>query len=113
MLKFFPSSFFTPPRSLAHRLFGTDKKELLNSILDLTDTLFTKWAVIQLVKWKNRKRIENLIKISGTKDKLNPASNIDKNTYLIVNGEHFMIVDKADEISQLINQQLPLLFTDQ
>jgi hypothetical protein len=82
-------------------MFGTEKKELLNSILDDTDLNFTKWAIRELMTWSNEKRLKNLIKISGTKDKLLPPKG--ENTILVENGEHFMIVDKAKEISDIIN----------
>ena len=53
-------------------MFGTEKKELLNSILADTDLNFTKWAIRELMNWENQSRLENLIKIGGTKDKLLP-----------------------------------------
>ena len=46
-----------------------------------------------------------MIKINGTSDKLIPPRGITK-MYLIENGEHFMIVDRAQEISELINLEL-------
>ena len=81
-------------------MFGTEKKELLNSILADTDLNFTKWAIRELMNWKNQSRLPNLIKIVGTKDKLLPPKG--ENTILIDKGEHFMIVDKAEKISKII-----------
>jgi len=100
-----PSKLFDIPRGIAKFLFGTDQTELLNSILEDTDNMFTKWAVNELINWKNEAKIENCIKINGTKDKLIPP-NKTENQILIEGGEHFMIVDKAEEISEIINREL-------
>ncbi|MBW6483698.1 MAG: alpha/beta hydrolase [Vicingaceae bacterium] len=102
LVKYLPSKIFNPPKKIAHFLFGTDNKELLNKILDDTDLDFTKWAVNELLNWKNTTTLSSIIKISGTNDKLLPPTKAN-NTILIEKGEHFMIVDKANEISELIN----------
>ncbi len=94
----------TPPKAIAHFMFGTDKKELLNSILNGTDLNFAKWAIRELMNWKNQTRLSNLLKIGGAKDKLLPPKG--GNTILIEQGEHFMIVDKAEEISEIINRKI-------
>jgi len=99
-----PKHFFDPPRSIANFLFGTNNKELLNTILDDTDLEFAKWAVTELVNWKNTKQLDNVLKIGGNKDKLLPPK--DKRTVIVDGGEHFMIVDKAKEISDIINEKL-------
>ena len=43
------------------------------------------------------------IKISGSNDKLLPAS---EDAKIIKNGAHFMIVDRVDEVSKVINDAL-------
>jgi len=102
VVKYLPSKLFNPPKKIAHFLFGTDNKELLNKILDDTDLDFTKWAVNELLNWKNTTTLSSIIKISGTNDKLMSPTKAN-NTILIEKGEHFMIVDKAKEISEVIN----------
>ena len=105
LLKNLPEKMFDPPRSIAKFVFGTENKKLLNSILDETDLKFVKWAVNELVKWDNQDRVENVVRIHGTRDKLIPWRSSD-NVELIENGEHFMIVDRANEISRLINKKI-------
>ena len=73
-------------------LFGTKKKKLLKDIIADSDVSFSKWAVLELINWKNTTRIKNCLKISGSNDKLLPAS---QDAISIKNGEHFMIVDRA------------------
>jgi esterase/lipase len=111
IIKLIPNQLFNPPRIAAHYLFGADNKKLLNEILDDTDLQFAKWAVSKLITWKNQKQITPILKISGTKDKLITPSS-DKKTILIEGGKHFMIVDKANEISKIINTHLSNYRTD-
>ena len=105
LLNILPQRFFDMPRKPAQFLFGTKETKLLNEILDDTDLHFAKWAVNQLVNWKNTTRLKSVLKISGEKDKIIPPSNTE-NEHLIKGGEHFMIVDRANEISEIINPHL-------
>jgi hypothetical protein len=104
IIELIPEKLLNPPTVIAHFMFGTKKKELLNSILDDTDLYFTKWAIRELVNWKNESILPNLIKIGGSKDKMLPPKG--KNIILVEKGEHFMIVDKAVEISEIINEKI-------
>lgn len=107
LIELIPEKLLNPPKIVAHFMFGTKKKELLNSIIDDTDLSFTKWAVRELMLWNNETRLVNLIKIGGTKDKLLPPKG--ENTILIENGEHLMIVDKAKQVSEIINEKIKML----
>ena len=104
LIELIPEKLLNPPKVIAHFMFGTENKELLNSILADTDLNFTKWAIRELMNWENKTHLPNLIKIGGTKDKLLPPKG--DNTILIEKGEHFMIVDKAKEISNIINERI-------
>ena len=102
LLKLIPQFLFDPPRIIADWIFGAVNKKLLNQILNDTDLYFAKWAVNQLTNWSNIEKLSNpVLKIGGTHDKLIPPN---KNQRLIEKGEHFMIVDRAYEISQIINE---------
>jgi len=104
IIKLIPKSLFKPPTKIAMWLFGAKNKSLLVDILNDTDLAFAKWAINQLLNWKNTTGISNsILKIIGSKDKL---FSITTNSIIIKNGEHFMIVDKAEELSDIINYQL-------
>jgi pimeloyl-ACP methyl ester carboxylesterase len=105
LLNSLPDKLFDPQRNIAKFIFGASNKVLLNSILEDTDLSFAKWAINELVNWNNLDRIENVVRIHGTNDKLIPWSGSGK-VELIDNGEHFMIVDRADEISEIINKKI-------
>tara|TARA_R110002051_G_scaffold148354_4_gene220949 strand:+ start:43 stop:696 length:654 start_codon:yes stop_codon:yes gene_type:complete len=104
LLNLIPKEILKPPLFFAQFIFGTDQKKLLKAILKDSDLTFTKWALKELTNWKNETRLPNLIKIGGSKDILLPAKG--NNTILIEHGAHFMIVDKAEEISNLLNEKL-------
>lgn len=108
IVKIIPAKLLNPPRWMAKILFGTKKVALLNEILDDTDLKFTKWAVQELSAWKNEQKVEKVLKIVGTKDKLIPLKN-KENIQLIEGGGHLMIIDNADEVSEIINKEIQLL----
>jgi hypothetical protein len=107
ILQYMPERFFNVPRRISEVMFGAKNKDLLNQIIEETNLKFTKWAVTKLAEWKNSERIENCLKISGENDKLMPATK-DLKTVLVKGGQHFMIVDNADEISRIINKTIEI-----
>ena len=96
-----PPQLLKPPPFIAHFLFGTQKKALLNAILTNTDSRFTKWAVGAILSWQNKQKPTGVISIKGTADKIIPIKKGDKH-HLIEGGGHFMIVDKARQIESLL-----------
>lgn len=107
-----PKQLFDPPRALANWAFGTKHQKLLGEILDDTDLDFAKWAVNELLNWNNQEKLTNpVLKIGGTNDKLIPTKET-KNTKIIDQGAHFMIVDHAIEISQIINEEIESYLND-
>lgn len=106
LINLIPYQLLDPPRQIAYWLFGAKNKQLLKKILDDTNLKFAKWCLKNLLAWSNETKIENpKLKICGTKDKLLPTSN-EKNVHRIIGGTHFMIVDRATEISAVINEYL-------
>ncbi|HEY5746117.1 MAG TPA: alpha/beta hydrolase [Chryseolinea sp.] len=88
--------------------FGTQSKlesDLLKQIIKDSDMPFTQWAIAEIMRWKNDRVTDNLIHIHGDKDRIFPIKRI-KNTTRVDNGGHFMIVNKAKEISALIEKEI-------
>ncbi|HLV41853.1 MAG TPA: alpha/beta hydrolase [Brumimicrobium sp.] len=100
-----PAGMFNPPKGLANFMFGAEKKAHLNAILEDTDPHFSKWAIHEMMNWKNETRIQPVLKISGTKDRVIPAPDV-QNIHLIKGTGHFMVVDRADEVSEIINKYI-------
>jgi pimeloyl-ACP methyl ester carboxylesterase len=101
ILKILPIFLFNIPAWIVIPLFKTKHKDLVKNILHDTDPVFVKWALIELINWKNAAKLSNRLKISGTEDCLFPPK-LKSETVLVHGGGHFMIVDKADEINRII-----------
>lgn len=87
--------------------FGTETKEedlLLQKIIKDSDPVFLKWAIDRLMKWQNTILL-SVFHIHGTHDRIFPARDI-KDYLPIRNGGHFMILNKAEELSSIINNYL-------
>lgn len=85
-------------------LFGiknSEDKKLLAAILRDTDAAFLKWAIDKITHWKNTSAHENIFHIHGTADRILPFKKL-KADVGIPGGGHFMIVNKAREINDLL-----------
>jgi pimeloyl-ACP methyl ester carboxylesterase len=92
----------TVPRFIAS-FFGAETKDdalFFNELLERTDPHFSKWAIDSILKWDRRESPASLIRIHGDKDNVLPISG--KIDYLIKDGGHFMIYNRADEISKIL-----------
>lgn len=82
---------------------GIEQKKLQLQIMKDSDPAFTRWAMDAIVNWNNTVVPKNVIHIHGTADKLLPYRYV-KADYTIKDGEHVMIMDRAEEVSQLLKQ---------
>jgi len=85
-----------------------EDKQLANSFRKEVDNDYLQWAIHQIVSWKNVTIPQNYIHIHGTGDRLFPIRNV-KADHIIRQGGHFMVFNKADEISTIINRELELV----
>ena len=98
---------FNIPTPLAAFAFQAKNKKLLSAIIKDSDTEFTKWAVNAILNWRNEQKIRQIIQIGGDKDLILPSKQ--NMNHIVKGGGHFMIVDKADELSSILNQELAKL----
>jgi pimeloyl-ACP methyl ester carboxylesterase len=92
----------------ANYYFGVKTKEealLLRKIIEDTDFEFCKWAIDAIMTWDMLTSVPNLYHIHGTDDQIFPAKFI-SNAIFLNGGTHFMIVNRAKEISELILREL-------
>jgi hypothetical protein len=87
---------------------STREKFLLNEILTASNPVFSKWAINEIVNWKRNSSPKNIIRIHGNKDRVLPIINF-KPGYLVKNGGHFMVVNRADEISKILERELNII----
>jgi len=81
------------------------ESELLKQIIKDTDRFFMKWAIEEIMSWKGNSTNTNIVHIHGDKDRIFPVNRI-KNFISIKGGGHFMIVNRAKEISDIIKFEL-------
>jgi len=100
-----PYSLVLKGAPLIQLLFGVKNqrdKQLIGEILEDTDPKFIKWAIRSIVTWENKSAFEKTIRIHGTKDKVLPF--LPKLTeHPIDNQGHFIIVEKAEKISAILD----------
>jgi pimeloyl-ACP methyl ester carboxylesterase len=104
--KIMPASAFKKVDSLTYWFFGTKttkEKELLRTIIEETDARFLRWAIDKIINWKNTALLTNLIHIHGNADKILPRRTVD---YEIQNGGHLMIINRGNEVGELIRKIL-------
>ena len=88
--------------------FSTQTKaesDLLKLIIKDTDRFFMKWAIEEIMSWNNNQLNSDLTHIHGDRDRIFPMGRI-KNAINVRNGGHFMIVNRAKEISGLIDKEI-------
>ena len=84
---------------------NTDEKEQLKKAIHAMPAAFLKWAINEIVNWKNKRRPPNMYHIHGDLDKVFPIEYI-KPDFTVKHGRHFMIYRKADVISKVLINQL-------
>lgn len=107
-MKIIPVGLFKQFHKQMNERFGattTEEKKMLVEIMNATDNGFVKWAMKAIVNWRNTQVPQKIIHIHGTEDKMIPSENV-KPDFWIKHGTHFMVYNRADEISNIINNQL-------
>ncbi len=82
---------------------GSDQKLLLKTVLIETDPQFLKWALHRVVTWQNREIPDNLVHIHGKGDRIFPYRFVSPN-YSVENSGHLMVMNRAEEVSDLLEQ---------
>jgi pimeloyl-ACP methyl ester carboxylesterase len=106
--KWFPLSFFLSGNKIIYNFFGIKnrtEKMLLKNILRDTPLSFLKWALQKTANWKNTTIPPNLIHIHGGADHILPYRFV-KADITIEKGGHFLIVNKAKELSRILKDIL-------
>ena len=90
---------------LTYWMFGAEteiERNILKNILDDTDPAFLKWAIDKIVRWNNTTVPECITHIHGNTDRILPLKFVHADI-VITDGGHFMVLNKADQISKLFH----------
>lgn len=104
--KIVPKLWLKKPGRLLFYFFSVkqpNERKLLSEIVRDTDSDFLAWAINSIVRWGNDFIPNNTILIHGLSDRLFPFN---KGDITIAKGGHFMIVNKAREISEHLKRIL-------
>ncbi len=106
--KLLPTQLLKRSNFITNWYFGTTStfdKQLLKQILIDTDPTFLKWAIDKVARWTNQTQTTNIFHIHGTSDRILPLIFV-KCNLTIKGGGHLMTLNKADELNQILRQQI-------
>lgn len=89
-------------------VLGSLKREdyqLIEEMIEDVNIDFNKWAVDQVIHWKNETPPPNVVHIHGTSDWIFPRHYI-QDCHWIKGGTHFMVVNRAPEINKILRREL-------
>ena len=89
-------------------LFGIKGKAdqaLLNEVIAHTDPVFSRWAIDALLHWQRCETDERVIRIHGDHDRVLPRTTFTTH-YTIKGGGHLVVLNRAAEVSRILNQVL-------
>lgn len=100
------SSKLTQP--IQNRMLGVtspEEKKLVASLRQAADLQYTNWAVHQAINWKNNWLHPHIFHVHGTSDNMFPIRYVKPN-HILKQAGHFMIMNRAGEVSSCINTYL-------
>ena len=106
--KLFPTGFIQNFEEYAKYFYGDflkKKAELYKMYLSVRDPLYLKWAIHNVLHWKQDVPPENLVHIHGTEDPIFPHKYL-KDFIPVHGGKHEMILTKARRISEIIEKSI-------
>lgn len=93
---------------IQNRMLGVvsdEEKKLVATLRREAEQSYINWAVNEAINWKNTWQPPNLFHIHGDRDHMFPVKYV-KADHIIKHGGHFMIMNRANEVSQSINRAL-------
>lgn len=93
---------------MANRRLGAvtdEEKTFANAYRRNANLDYVNWSFNQILNWKNNDYPKNIVHIHGSRDMIFPIKNIHP-THIIDGGTHMMVMNRAAEISNIINDVL-------
>ncbi|WP_430907385.1 alpha/beta fold hydrolase [Maribacter sp. 2-571] len=108
--KLLPTGLVNNVELLAKYAFGETvpkRLALYEEYLSIRDKYYIDWSIDQIVNWKHKSPIDNLVHIHGDKDAVFPIANISE-CIRVKNGTHTMIIHRA----KWFNDHLPTIISE-
>ena len=94
--------------TLLNRIMGAgtpEDKAIVYHYVKNAEPAFIRWSLHAIVNWKQQERLPGLIHLHGDQDHLLPVKFAHPD-YLIKKGGHLMVLNKADEVNQVLHSIL-------
>lgn len=82
-----------------------EERKLVKEYRRNADPIYVKWAINEIVNWKNKWIPGHIIHIHGDRDHIFPYKKL-KDAIIIKNATHMMILNRAKEVSEFILKHL-------
>lgn len=112
--KLVPASVLKHSNPLTNWFFGAETnsdKQLLKQILIETNSIFLRWALDKVARWKNTVKLKNIIHLHGTNDKILPCHFVTCDVS-IINGGHLMTLNKSEELTKILRHIIEEINTE-
>jgi pimeloyl-ACP methyl ester carboxylesterase len=106
--KMLPSRPFNFTEKIDNKRLGVSNDEEMQMVRNYrksVDSVYVEWAINQILNWKNEWVPGNIVHIHGDSDKIFPVRKINS-AHIIKGATHFMIYNRADEVSEFIRREL-------
>jgi pimeloyl-ACP methyl ester carboxylesterase len=106
--KIFPLQSFRILEPVENYNLGIENNDELKLVREYRRNIgqqYTDWAIHQILHWKNEWQPQNLVHIHGGRDHIFPVKN-SKADYIIPDGGHFMIMNRAEKVNAIIKELL-------
>jgi pimeloyl-ACP methyl ester carboxylesterase len=105
MIPIRPYSFISRIGNRRLGVTNAEELEMVEAYRKSVDPGYIEWAVNQIINWKNIWVPPDIIHIHGDEDRIFPIKKI-KATHIIKGASHFMVYNRAPEVSQCIEEAL-------
>ncbi|HET9744970.1 MAG TPA: alpha/beta hydrolase [Chitinophagaceae bacterium] len=89
-------------------MFGTISKEdkaLIYNYAKFADPNLIRWSLHAILSWKQHERLPGVVHVHGSRDLMLPIR-YTRPDYVVKDGGHLIVFNKADEVNKILNQVL-------
>ncbi len=94
--------------TILKNMMGTKSKEdkaIIVNYAKYADPHMVRWSIHAIVNWDQPQRLPGIIHLHGSSDHMLPLKYTHPD-YVIKNGGHLMVFNKADEVNKILNEVL-------
>jgi len=106
--RLFPMRSFRLTEPIQNRFIGItlpDEIEMVRSYRRNAPQVYMDWAINEVLNWRNNLQPSPIYHVHGDADRIFPVNNVSP-TYIIKDGGHFMIMNKAEEVNAALQKIL-------